>query len=91
MEFILLLIILETELSRDLRNYICMNRSRIVLDVTESRCRWRHIWKNISPLGIYIFALRSVCHVFMIIYLIYLLTAVGLSPGGSTHLHTNSI
>ena len=24
------------------------------------------------------------------IYMIYLLTAVGLSPGGSTHLHTNN-
>jgi len=26
----------------------------------------------------------------MIYYMIYLLTAVGLSPGGSTHLHTNN-
>jgi len=25
-----------------------------------------------------------------LIYVIYLLTAIGLSPGGSTHLHTNS-
>jgi hypothetical protein len=25
------------------------------------------------------------------LYLIYLLTAIGLSPGGSTHLHTNNI
>ena len=26
----------------------------------------------------------------MIYFMIYLLTAIGLSPGGSTHLHTNN-
>jgi hypothetical protein len=29
-------------------------------------------------------------YIFIIIIIIYLLTAIGLSPGGITHLHTNN-
>ena len=34
----------------------------------------------------------TICTVYQILwYMIYLLTAIGLSPGGSIHLHTNNI
>jgi len=32
----------------------------------------------------------NVCEYYFRFYFIYLLTAIGLSPGGSTHLHTNN-
>jgi hypothetical protein len=48
--------------------FICISRSRIMLEVTEGRCPWRHIWKNISQLGIHICTVRRFCHVFMFFY-----------------------